>query len=447
MAPPRNLLGFMVLILSLSICNATIFHPISDTHRFAAQQLFKPIDGSFGSLEETYEALRIFQVLNVGKNVDISSTTCPLVKKILGSSDSSPKDFFYALKVNSILKCEIDADTFEGITSKLQTIVKDAELLLDFYHSIGSLVLIKNQGSKGEIVLGDADGTFHSIKALSQSDGKWRYSFNGAESSTYAAGLALESLAGVVSLASSEIDQSMIGTVKNDIMKLFDSLQKYDDGAQYFDEKSADTREHQGPLSTTSSVVHGITAFSAVTSGTLNVPGDKILGLAKFFLGIGVPGNANDLFSQIDSLACLENNKISVPLIISLPATVLSLTKNDKLKVNVNTVLGSEAPPLTVKLVQAVSSSSKGTPVVENQELEFDTESSAHYLDISAKGFDVGKYTFVFRVLLRDPEHKNIYSTGGQTQVPIFVTGLVKVDGAEIAVLESDLVSVEIKKK
>lgn len=42
---------------------------------------------------------------------------------------------------------------------------------------------------------------------------------------------------------------------------------------------------------------------------SLQVPGDKILGLAKFFLGIGIPGNAKDFFNQVDSLASLESNK------------------------------------------------------------------------------------------------------------------------------------------
>lgn len=46
-----------------------------------------------------------------------------------------------------------------------------------------------------------------------------------------------------------------------------------DDGAYYFDEKVVDAPEHQGPLSATSSVVRGLTAFAAATSGSLNVSG------------------------------------------------------------------------------------------------------------------------------------------------------------------------------
>ncbi|XP_058094586.1 dolichyl-diphosphooligosaccharide--protein glycosyltransferase subunit 2 [Magnolia sinica] len=442
----RNL-GFLVLILLLSVCDAAVFRPISDGHRSAALELFSPVDGSFASLEETYEALRTFQILGIEKNADISPATCPLVVETLVSTSSKAKDLFYALRVNSILGCQIDARVFEDVASKLQAAIKDASTLLDFYYSIGSLVLIKDQDSKINVLLEDADGIFHSIKALSQSDGRWRYNSNGAESSTYAAGVALEALSGVVSLAGSDVDQSMIGIVKNDIVKLFDTLESYDDGALYFDEKIVDASEHQGPLSTTSSVVRGTTAFAAVTSGTLNIPGDKILGLAYFFLGVGIPGNTKDLFNQMESLACLENNRVSVPLILSLPAKVLSLSSKDQLKVKVNTVLGSDAPPLTVNLVKAFPSSSRDHPTIQNQELKFDVESSVHSFDLLSKGIDVGKYTLVFEVLLHDPEHKKIYATGGRAQASIFVTGFIKIDSAEIAVLDSDVGSIETKKK
>lgn len=43
-----------------------------------------------------------------------------------------------------------------------------------------------------------------------------------------------------------------------------------DDGAYYFDEK-LDATGNQGPLSATSSVVRGLTAFAAATSANLNV--------------------------------------------------------------------------------------------------------------------------------------------------------------------------------
>ncbi|KAK8702031.1 hypothetical protein V6N13_020401 [Hibiscus sabdariffa] len=452
----RGLVGFMVLLLFLSICEAASFYqPISDSHRSAALELFSPGHGSFKSLEETYEALRTFDILGIEKKPNVTTTACHLISNAVGSpSSSTTKDLFYALKANSIAKCKINDKAFQGILTRLNAAVNDANLLLDFYYSVGGLVLIKS--SNADVHLTNADKIFHSVKAFSQSDGRWRYSSNNPESSALAAGIALETLAGVVSLASSELDQSLVSTLNNDISKLFDSIEKYDDGALYFDDKLVDGHDHQGPLATTSSVVRGLNAFAAVSDGSLNLPGNKILGLANFFLGIGVPGDAKDLFNQIDSLACLESNRqgfplpflmVSIPLILSLPSTVISLTKKDSLQVKVNTVLGSNAPPLTVKLVGAFTSGSKDASLVESQELVFDAGTGLHNLNNLPKSIDVGSYTFVFEILLHEPEHEKVYVTGGQKKVPIFVSGLIKIENAEIVILDSDLGSIETQKK
>ncbi|XAR55898.1 Dolichyl-diphosphooligosaccharide--protein glycotransferase [Bertholletia excelsa] len=439
---------FLVLILCVPlVCEAAIYFPITDSHRSAALELFKPVGGSFESLEEAYEALQTFEILGIGKQLNIRASTCPSALDTLGSSSSSLKDLFYAIRVNTLLKCDIKKEAFVAIASRLKASVHKANSLLDFYYSVGSLRLIKDQMADVDVLLPEADGVFQSVKALSQSDGRWRYSSNNPVSSTYAAGLALETLAGVISLASSEIDQSQIGMLKNDIAKLFDGIEKYDDGAYYFDEKLVDAHELQSPLSATSSVVRGLNAFLMATSGSLNLPEDKILGVAKFFLGIGLPGNAKDFYNQIDALACLERNRVSVPLILSLPSTVVSLTRGDQLKVKVNTVLGSRAPPLSVKLVKAFSPGSKDASIIESQDLKFDQQNDFHILDALPKTVDAGNYFFIFETLLHDSEDKKIYVTGGQTKVPVFVTGVVKVDNAEIAVLDRDLGSIETQKK
>nr|XP_029117204.1 dolichyl-diphosphooligosaccharide--protein glycosyltransferase subunit 2 [Elaeis guineensis] len=390
----------------------------------------------FCSLEEAYEALRTFQIFGVEKSTEISHATCPVVAEKLGSSSFISKDLFLALRVNSILGCQIDARTFEDVASKLQAVIKNASSLVDFHYGVEGLLHIKDQGIS--VALSDADGTFHSIKALSQSDGRWRYDSNSAESSTYAAGIALETLAGVVSLADKDVDQSKIGIVKHDIIKLFDSIKSYDDGTLYFDEKHVDASEYKGPLATSASVIRGVTAFAKVASGRLNIPSDKMLGLAKFFLSIGIPGCTKDLFNQIESLSHLEDNRVSIPLILSLPSTVLSLTTRDQLKVEVTTVLGSAAPPLTVSLVQAFRSDSKDTPVLENQELQFDSENTIHYLDIIPLKLDAGKYKLMFEISLHDPENLNTYATAGRTSVMAFITGSINIGKAEIGIFDSD---------
>ncbi|MED6206828.1 hypothetical protein PIB30_030389 [Stylosanthes scabra] len=420
--------SLLLLLFAFSICDAVaIPGPISDRHRSAALELFAPHHGSFASLEETYEALRVFEILAVGDKPDVRTTTCPKVLENLGSP-TPLKDLFYALKVNGILKCKVNKDVFKDIASKLKATVKDAKTLVDLYYSIGSLVLIKDQASDVDVLLADANGTFQTIKALSQSDGKWRYT-DKPESSTYAAA-----------------PYCQVNSVKNDILKLFDSIEKYDDGTFYFDEKLVGGHEHQGSISTTSSVVRGVSAFAAVTSGKINLPGDKILGLAKFFLGIGIPGDAKDFFNQIESLALLESNRISIPLVLSLPATVYSLSNKDQIKVRVNTVLGSAAPPLTVKLVRAFSTGAKDSAIIDNKELKYDQNSGHHVLDVLPNKVDVGTYVFVFEMVLHDSDGEKVYATGGQIHVPVYFTGIVKVSNAEIAVLENDLGSVETQK-
>lgn len=65
------------------------------------------------SLEETYEALRTFEILGIEKKPDISTGSCQSVSETLGSSSSTTEDLFHALKANSILKCNVDEEIFQ----------------------------------------------------------------------------------------------------------------------------------------------------------------------------------------------------------------------------------------------------------------------------------------------------------------------------------------------
>ncbi|CAI8594272.1 unnamed protein product [Vicia faba] len=160
---------------------------------------------------------------------------------------------------------------------------------------------------------------------------------------------------------------------------------------------------------------------------------------------VPLPGSAKDFFNQIESLALLESKRVPVPLVLSLPATVYSLSKKDQLKVTVNTVLGLAAPPLTVKLVRAFHADAKHSAVIEGKELQYDQSSGLHVMGFP-DNVDVGTYVFVFETALHDSGSENDYAIGGQIHVPIYVTGIVKVSNAEIAVLGSDLGSDETQK-
>ncbi|KAL8130493.1 hypothetical protein V2J09_019648, partial [Rumex salicifolius] len=436
-----RILQILVVLLVVSICEGSIFHPISEPHRSAAPHIFAPVDGS-GSLEEKYQALRSFEILKIEKSLELSSSTCTQVDENLQSS-SGFKDVYYALKCNQILKCKIDAEKTQGVTSRLRAAISDTSSLSDYYYTVGSLVLIKAVGV--DVQLRDADKVFRSIKSLSQSDGRWRYNSNNPMTSTHAAGIAFETLAGVVALAEADVDPSLIDSLKNGIVKLFDSIEKYDDGSMYFDEKDVGEQEYKGPLVTSSSVLQGLMTFADVTSGSINAPPEKILGLAKFFLSIGVPGTAQDFFNQINSLAWLENNQLSIPLILSVPATVLSLSGKDPLKVSVTTVLGSSAPRLAVKILKATDTKAKSDSIIKDKELKFDASNALHVLDVLPIDADIGIYSFVFEIVLSEAVQSNIYATG-VTQTLIYVTGAIKVDSSELTILDSDLGNIETRK-
>lgn len=59
------------------------------------------------SLEDTYEALSVFDILAIEKKPDVSSTACQKVLETLEKS-SPLKDVLYALKVNGKLKCSVN---------------------------------------------------------------------------------------------------------------------------------------------------------------------------------------------------------------------------------------------------------------------------------------------------------------------------------------------------
>lgn len=49
-------------------------------------------------------------------------------------------------------------------------------------------------------------------------------------------------------------------------------------------------------------------------------------------------------------------------------------------------------------------------------------------------------------MVLQGSDNDKVYATGGQIHVPIYVTGIIEVGGAEISVLDNDLGSIETQK-
>lgn len=85
------------------------------------------------SLEDTYQALRTFEILGIGKDLDISSSACTLISETLKSTSASLKDVSFALKSNQILKCKVDGEDFKVII---------AQEFLEFYTTYMIRVLV-----------------------------------------------------------------------------------------------------------------------------------------------------------------------------------------------------------------------------------------------------------------------------------------------------------------
>ncbi|KAI7984706.1 Dolichyl-diphosphooligosaccharide--protein glycosyltransferase subunit 2 [Camellia lanceoleosa] len=86
------------------------------------------------------------------------------------------------------------------------------------------------------------------------------------------------------------------------------------------------------------------------------------------------------------------------------------------LEVRVNTILGSAAPSLSVKLKQAFSSGSKDASIIESQ---FDQENDVHFLDAWPKSVNVGNFIFVFEAFLKlkhetKVEHIFVWENSGE---------------------------------
>lgn len=95
----RNLGGFLVLFLAISICEAaSIFQPISDSHRSAALELFSPTDGSFGRSIQPLINPSFFDFLfRFVLSFQISMALCLVAEK---SSRNGEKTEFQICRVN-----------------------------------------------------------------------------------------------------------------------------------------------------------------------------------------------------------------------------------------------------------------------------------------------------------------------------------------------------------
>lgn len=419
----------LLLLLHLGFLCSIAFANFLPLDRSSAAYLFE-LDTT-SSLEHQYQTLRSLQVLGVEPN-DLPS--CGRIVEVLTSpSDEGSKSAFYAARIAKILSCQVAEEDAKSAVANLLSSLNDAGGLLDLHFAIGTIATIKELNwIKDDLDLGNAVQIYNKITELGQGDGTWKFSMNDGESNSIAAGIAIETLADLISISGDAIERSMLAHIEGSVNTLFDSIESYDDGTRHF-----------GPLAATSSVIRGVTAFAAAVPGRLKIDTEKIVGIAKFFLGAGVPMDRADAFYAIDALGLLEANSLIVPLVVSVPSSVISLTSRDMLEVSVTTVLGSPVPA-TVNLAKATKVGSKKASTLTIQNFKPVTDGAMHRLDILGNKFDLGKYDLKFEVT---PAEQGRYSAGAHPSARIIVTGVAKVDNVEVGVLDSDTGSPDVVQK
>ncbi|MCO5551030.1 hypothetical protein L7F22_004526 [Adiantum nelumboides] len=392
----------------------------------------------YASLEDKYQLLRSFQVLGTRRE---EVMTCDEIRKVLTSS-SSEKEAFFASKCGEALRCPLHEPDLKDTVSNLLSSLENKEALLDFHYSLGTLAVLKNWVGN-YVSLENPIAIFQKLKALGEEDGTWKYHSNDDGTSLKAAGIALETLADLMSLASSAFDDAKIRYFKGVTSKLFELLQKYEDGAQFFGERNVDgSYGGNGPLAVTSQVVKGVMALASHTSLQIEVSAEKVISISNFFLTAGVRGSLFDVFHVLDALSALDSNSLLVPVVLSVHPRVLSLSTVKVLKVSTTTVLGSPVAA-SVTLRKAVRANEK-EPFLSNQVLEPYEDEATHTLSLIHNKVDIGTYDLTFKVkILKEGKY------AAETYCPrrVLVTGVVSIAEVEVGVLDSDTGSADFMKR
>ncbi|KAL3696369.1 hypothetical protein R1sor_010445 [Riccia sorocarpa] len=436
----------IVLVLAV-YCSVTLacasLHPLSEAEKVAAKQLFiSRDDGSFGSLEETYQAVKSLKLL---KSDEVDAVKiCNFVARSVNSTCGT-KDTFYGIRTAELLHCQDAAKVAESVVPTLIDGLKHAKSLVDLYYTVDALSTIKKHhwSLASHSFAHAVEGVLGRVKALAGSHGTWRFAEDETDSSAKAAGFAFEITAAVIDICGYDSHESEVKFLKAAAQKLIEKSERDEDGAHYFDEFKDDKFSgNGGALIVSATVLRGITALAGVLPDGIKVREEKMFGFARFFLSIGTLDSATEAYYQLEALSALENNRILIPLAVSFTSSVLSLSSHDKLEVIVSTVLGSPFPHALLTIISAHKVGEETAPVLTDQELQ-SVEGDHKYIFDLVSDFEVGKYDLKIEVKPATAELSYKYSAGDLTSARITVTGKVSVSSIQIAVLDSDTGSPE----
>ncbi|CAK9219847.1 unnamed protein product [Sphagnum troendelagicum] len=425
------LLGWLFAVVSQTTCASNGLQPLSDADREAVAGYFTAdADGFYGSLQETYHALRALEILEQS-NVE-SQKICDSLVGLVQAPHDSVEDAFHVVRIAEVLQCPHGAEVAKVIVPSLQAAVEKAKSLLELHYSVATIAIIKGWSSKSASFNDALSGVFSSLKELAGPDGTWHYTKSSSESSAKAAGLYT-----FFSFPTTAIAYHVIGHIKTAAIKLFDNLESHDQGVFYFQESKDDASSGGGgTLEATWAVLRGSAALAAVLPAKLKVEVEKVFGIAKFLLTPGLALSATEAFYQLDSLSVLEEYRPAVPVSVQT-SSILSLSSNDNLEVAVTTVLGKPVSQVKVTLVSAHCIGADAPPVWSSQNLNYVENSGKYVFHFLSATTDLGKYKLRLEVCSVKSEGHSSYMSGGPVKSDITVISAIGISDIQLAVLDS----------
>ncbi|CAM6034903.1 unnamed protein product [Sphagnum compactum] len=431
------LFGWLLAAVCQMVTASTVLQPLSDGDKEAIAGYFvADADGFYGSLQETYHAVKALEIL---ERSDVESQK--ICEAVVKSSPISVEDAFYAVKITEVLQCPQGAKVAKVVVPILQAGVVNANSLLELHYSVGALATIKGWSSDSAVHKDALSDVFTLLKELAGPDGTWHYSKSDSESSVKAAGLfppfSFPTTAIVLHLFWQSQNVCMIaciGSVKTAAIKLFGNLESRGQGVFYFSESKDETSQGGGALAATWAVLRGSAALAAVLPVNLKVEKEKVFGIAKFLLHTGLALSPTEAFYQLDSLSVLEDYRLAVPIIVQ-PSSILSLNSNNNLEVAVTTVLGKPVPQVEVALVSAHHIGADSPPVWSSQNFNYIEDSGKYGFDFLSAISGLGKYKL--RLEVKPKEHSS-YTSGGLVTSSVTVVAAITVSNVQLAVLDSD---------
>ncbi|CAI6002028.1 unnamed protein product [Closterium sp. NIES-65] len=399
----------------------------------AAKTLAVPLeDGSYGSLKETFQAVKLLSV--VSKSSLDSAKLCAWLKKLPAAT--SAEEAFQKVSIAAALGCK-------GVSA----VVKEAEPLLSpaassssldqlFYAAAGTQILKANKWSTGSVPAGLKKAAA-AILALKQADGSWATGKDG-QGSVAAAGVALEALAALKELGL--VDEKQVSAVTDAVSSLFSLLTADSDPSGNAVSFFSASPSEGGTLVATASAITGYLALASTLGSPLAVRPPKLAEAGRYLVA-ALPLSLAEAAAWAEALAVLDNNPIFVPIFLSSPGHI-SISADPTLTVSVTTALGGKVPGVAVKLQSATIG---GGSAASGKELTAGKDGVSFSAKPFSKASTLGVYTLKFKIT---PPAESVFIAGSASvERPLLLSASMAVTGVSVAVLDSDGATPESEKK